>query len=314
MHITGVEFNLQRVPQGSVLGHKLFLLYINEICKVSDVFNFVLFADDTNVYCSGENLEQLIKVVERELHKLKSWFDSNKLFLNLSKTKFMVFSNKMMDNNIQIKIDNLLERVNYIKFLGVIIGHKLSWTYHIQNVQKKISKTIAILYKVQYILNKNELYILYSSLITPYLTYGVEIWGNTYKSRTTPVFLLQKKVIRLITQSPYNTPTNPLFIQLKTLKCYDLVDLCTAKLIYKAKQQTLPQSLQAMFSVRESNYDLSGTYMFNKPYCRTKLSSNCPSNKGVQLWNSFPDEIKMATSLPQFKILYKRMVIKRYTQ
>lgn len=163
-------------------------------------------------------------------------------------------------------------------------------------------------------MNKSALYILYSSLITPYLTYGIEIWGNTYKVRTTPVFLLQKKVIRIITHSSYNSPTNPLFIQLKTLKFYDLVDLYTAKLVYKARQHTLPQSLQAMFSLRDSIYDLRGAYMFNIPYCRTNLRRNCPSNKGVQLWNSFPDELKKARSLIQFKILYKGLVLKRYIE
>lgn len=88
--------------------------------------------------------------------------------------------------------ENTLERVNHIKFLGVIIDCKMTWKPHIFNVQKKVSKTIAILYKLQYILSKNALHLLYTSLVTPYLTYGIEIWGNTYKTRTNPIFLLQK--------------------------------------------------------------------------------------------------------------------------
>jgi len=72
----------------------------------------------------------------------------------------------------------------------------MTWKPHIFNVQKKVSKMIAILYKLQYILSKNALHLLYTSLVTPYLMYGIEIWGNTYKTRTNPIFLLQKKVIR----------------------------------------------------------------------------------------------------------------------
>lgn len=68
----------------------------------------------------------------------------------------------------------------------------MTWKPHIFNVQKKVSKMIAILYKLQYILSKNALHLLYTSLVTPYLTYGIEIWGNTYKTRTNPIFLLQK--------------------------------------------------------------------------------------------------------------------------
>ena len=79
------------VPQGSVLGPKWFILCINDICRVSNVLRLVLFADDTNIFCSGENLEQLVENMENEMDKLKTWFDKNKLSLNFSKTKLMLF-------------------------------------------------------------------------------------------------------------------------------------------------------------------------------------------------------------------------------
>ena len=81
------------VPQGSVLGPKLFILYINDICNVSNVLKLVLFADDTNIFFSGDDLYQLVEAINFEISKLKLWFDNNKLSLNLSKTKFMLFGN-----------------------------------------------------------------------------------------------------------------------------------------------------------------------------------------------------------------------------
>lgn len=79
------------VPQGSLLGSKLFILYINDICNVSKLLKCILFADDTTLYCSGKNLEQLLTTAENELNILKNWFDINKLSLNLNKTKFIIF-------------------------------------------------------------------------------------------------------------------------------------------------------------------------------------------------------------------------------
>ena len=88
------------VPQGSILGPKLLILYINDICNVSPVLKFILFADDTNVFCSGSDIVQLSIIVSNELDKLSEWFAVNKLSLNLSKTNFMLFTivegNKML--------------------------------------------------------------------------------------------------------------------------------------------------------------------------------------------------------------------------
>lgn len=114
------------VPQGSVLGPKLFILYLNDIFKVSNVLKFTVFADDTNVFCCGDNLQQMMEMVTIEMNKLKLWFDSNKLSLNLNKTKFMVFGNRNINTDVSLITDNqIIERVYECKFLGVVLDHKL---------------------------------------------------------------------------------------------------------------------------------------------------------------------------------------------
>jgi len=102
--------------KGSVLGPKLFILYIHDICKVSELLKFVLFADDTNIFISGQNLQQLLDLITSEFIKIKQWFDTNKLSLNFSKTKFMIFGNCKSNNQVQLQIEGVkIERVAYMK-------------------------------------------------------------------------------------------------------------------------------------------------------------------------------------------------------
>ena len=198
------------VPQGSVLGPKLFILYLNDICTVSTKLKFVMFADDTNVYCSGEDLKEVLRTVEVELFQLKKWFDINKLSLNEKKTKFMVFSGARTNCEVKLKLNQVeIDRVYETKFLGVIIDHKLCWKPHIEYIKRKISKSIAILYKTRDMLNKKCLHILYYSLIFPYLTYCVEVWVNVYKTNIDRIIKLQKRVIRIINKEGYCEPSNP---------------------------------------------------------------------------------------------------------
>ena len=138
------------VPQGSILGPLLFILYVNDMCKVSRLLKAVVFADDTNLLCCGDDLEQLLDTVGIEMKKLQSWFDTNKLTLNLSKTKYIIFGNRPTNTDKNLTINNIeIERVNEIKFLGVIIDNKLSWKPHIMYIKSKMSKSLAVLYKVK---------------------------------------------------------------------------------------------------------------------------------------------------------------------
>ena len=132
------------VPQGSVLGPKLFILYINDVCNVSNLLKFVLFADDTNIFRSGLDNYILCKEMSDELDKLNTWFHVNKLSLNVLKTNYMVFGKYNDTETILTVQGNVIEKVHKTKFLGVIIDDKLNWSEQIDNVKRKLNKALSI--------------------------------------------------------------------------------------------------------------------------------------------------------------------------
>lgn len=171
---------------------------INYVFNVSKVLRMILFADDTNILYANDNYNDLIEVANQELAKIKSWMDINKLSLNLNKTKVMMFGH-FRYRECPIKINGTeIEKVSENKFLGIIIDDKLNWKPHIKYIQNKISKNIAVINRTKYVLEVKALRLLYCCLVMSYLTYGIEIWGNNYKSSLHSLFMLQKRAIRVI--------------------------------------------------------------------------------------------------------------------
>ena len=142
----------------------MFILYINDICNVSPVLKLILFADDTNIFCSGSDIVQLSIIVSNELDKLSEWFAVNKLSLNLSKTIFMLFTNCRMEHNVNISINNCeIDMVYKTKLLGVVIDSNLNWKDSVAMVKSKLSKSIAIMHKAKHLLDRRSGMILYFS-------------------------------------------------------------------------------------------------------------------------------------------------------
>ncbi len=138
------------VPQGYVLGPLLFLLYINDLGNVSDVFEMILFADDTNLFCSHKDFSSLGNTINGEIEKLSEWFRANKLSINIKKSSYMIFKprQKGLVNDLSITLNgHVIDRVKEVAFLGVVLDEHLSWKPHISQVARKISKSIGIIYK-----------------------------------------------------------------------------------------------------------------------------------------------------------------------
>ena len=148
------------VPQGSILGPLLFLLYVNDLQHASTILEPIMFADDTNLFISRKNITTLFSTMNKELTKIQEWFNANKLSLNISKTKYSFFHPLALSDRIPLKLPkleinaNTIKREYTMKFLGVLLDKNLSWKAHIDTIGKKNSKNLGILYKARITLNQ----------------------------------------------------------------------------------------------------------------------------------------------------------------
>ena len=234
------------VPQGSILGLLLFLIYINDLPKVSHVFSMLMYADDTTLYCNLDYSTSDI-LLNNELTKITDWLSSNKLSLNVKKTKFMVFHTPQRRVNYPtLKLNNVnIERVSQFNFLGVILASSLKWDKHVAHVSLKISRVIGVLYRLKHIFPREVLLTLYNALILPHLSYCILVWGSKIDSNH-KLLLLQKKAVRIITNQDYIAHSEPLCKLLNVLKESDLFVCSLWKFYYKLTKRELPPYFDIM--------------------------------------------------------------------
>jgi len=191
------------VPQGSILGPLLFIIYINDISNISNQADFYLFADDTAIAIKAHRLLELQNKLHAVLPMVTKWLQSNRLSLNVPKTHYHIFSRTSV-TDLEIIINNSqITRKESVKYLGVIVDENLKWQNHINNIASIISRNIGVMGRAKFYISSQHLLLLYNILILPYLNYCAAVWGSNYPTRIDKLVKLQKRAIIIIDKKPY---------------------------------------------------------------------------------------------------------------
>lgn len=271
------------VPQGSILGPLLFLLYINDIVNVPLTADIILYADDTNVFFSGQDISSIEKQANLWLNNLSLWLKINQLELNIKKTKYIIFHprNHSILRNTQLSFRGVsIERVQTQKFLGVIFHETLNWSSHIDKLRTQVSRSIGVIGKIRCFLPLWVTKQLYYALVYSRIQYCLLIWGSTTKTNKIGIHRLQKRMLRIIENVPRRTPSAPLFLKHGILTFENIFHKKLATVIYDQIKSNAVKFHDAysrklpMYNFRRTTYYSERT---RTNYGRQKLAHLIPS-------------------------------------
>ena len=307
------------VPQGSVLGPLLFLIFINDIPHASDLGTW-LFADDTALVLSACNILLLQSKMNCQVDKVHDWLLANRLSVHyVDKSKYMLINkniNTSVDDDFELKMgDHIIDRTKSYRYLGLLVDEKFSWGIQINEICWKLSQVAGIILKTRSLLSKEAMMLVYHSLVGSKLRYGLICWATAAKSLLDKVNVAHNKIITYLTFSKRCSRMWPLYCQFKVLPLDLLIQIEQAKTMFKFENKQLPPVFD--------NYFKKPSHQYNTRFASTQNNfqlvriTSAPEKSllkyyGPKVWANIPVHIKNAMSLKVFINSYRNHLIGNY--
>ena len=309
------------VPQGSILGPLLFIIYINDMHSAIKYSKVHHFADDTNLLFSHKNPKLLRKCVNSDMALLFDWLCSNRLSLNVGKTEFVIFrpARSRRLNRVTLKINGCkIFESSKIKYLGVILDPNLSWKHHVFELNKKLIRGVGLIFKIRNLCDTSVLKSIYYSLFHSHASYGLAAWGSSRKCLEY-VFLIQKRAIRAMARLGFNDPTSLAFKNFRILKVFDMLKVQYASLMWDFDHGSLPNAFNGYFT-KISDIHSYNTRSSTSNNLAKKISVNTLHGSklfkiiGVDIFNEINKLpfYQSSRSRPAFLEKYKNFLIEKY--
>ena len=299
------------VPQGSILGPLLFLLFINDLPLHTNAL-IDLYADDATVYEISRSKEEIERKLQKAVLEIASWCRKNGMVINIDKTKAMLITTRQrrrnIDDNIQILLNDIkLSNVQKEKVLGVEIDNNLLWGEHVRKVTRKMSTNIWLLSKIKRYLSKEHRLMYYKSYIQPHLDYANIVWGSTCKNNLMQIERLQRRACRVILD--YNVENiHQSMNEIKIMTVTERVFFRKAKFMYKVSNNLIPEYISEMFTKRQANVNVNDSHVlrsmtannFLLPKPNTELYKGSLAFSGPVIWSCLETSVKNAPSVESF--------------
>ena len=277
------------------------------------IFLSILFADDTTFQISDSNINELFLKANTELLKASNWFSSNRLTLNIKKTKYMLFRPK----NIKVNFDSLclkignenIDRIgkgcktSFFKFVGIHLDEFLDWDAHCAHVAAKISSGNFIISRSKNVFPINIRKNIYNSLVRSHMEFGILSWGTALQGKLKHIVQLQKKCIRNVAGKDIRSHTDPLFKKLNILKFYDLVKYNQCTFMHKLLNGKQPDSFDNFF-IKAPNFESDTNrrcFCYVVDLLKNKTVGRFPTATLPRTWNSIDQSLKLVDSHSVFK-------------
>lgn len=302
------------VPQGSILGPLLFMIYTSDISRcIPKNCQLFMYADDSTITCSSSNRDEIERSLNTAMTNIYNWAAHNRLKINATKTKSMVIGSKHKVASAHLNIiinNNPVEQVTSYKCLGVIIDDSLTWSLHVDHIKNKVSSKLAMLSRIRHSIPKSSLHTLVKTFVVPSLEYCCTVWGGRLGAHSNLLNMLLKRAARLILGCPYRTASTDMFSELNWLSFVDRIRFKKNILVYKCLHHQCPEYMTDLFvHFKNSCTRQNDNRTLRVPIAKKECLRSSFAVSGAKLWNDLPISLRKIESLSVFKTqLFKFLI------